>query len=101
MADPNFLLTVQFGYRLPEPLKKIARLHFIAGVTLAECAVQLEITDHKARQAVAVARAMLLVAGVNKYGGTDARRRAVIAALLGQGEDNFHPARLRRSAASA
>jgi hypothetical protein len=60
----------------------------------------MKMTMHQTRAALRVARAMLTVFAVDKYGGRDARRRTMMEALFGGGTCS-QPARLRSSAASA
>ena len=83
IGHPCFVLTVEFGRELPEDLGGVARAYFYEGQALGVVARRVGVSPFRARVMLAEARAMLVMAGVDKYGGTEPQGRALIAALLG------------------
>lgn len=83
VAHPCFMLTVQFARDLPGDLAAVTRGYFYEGRPLSVVARRAGVSVYRARVMLAQGRAMLVMAGVERFGGNDPRGRTLIAALLG------------------
>ena len=61
LADPCFMLATQFGERLPQELRAVARSYFGDGLTLRQCAGRYQMTMHQVRQGLVTVRCILRV----------------------------------------
>jgi hypothetical protein len=82
VADPCFLLSIQFARKLPFPLAQIAREHFQRGVPLMCLAHVRGESFHTVRKQAHLARALLIAAASRRYGNGDERARRFVSALL-------------------
>jgi len=61
LADPCFLLATRYAERLPAAVRPVARSLYVDGLTLRQCARRHHLTLHGVRQALAAARALLML----------------------------------------
>jgi hypothetical protein len=78
LADPAFILAVEFADQLPGDLESLARDHWILGGTLRELADGRGETLHRTRQQLGVIRSLLLLSLSNRTGLSSQQARAAL-----------------------
>ncbi len=78
LADPAFILAVEFADQLPSDLESLARGHWIGGRTLRELAESRSETLHRTRQQVGIVRSLLLLSLSNRTAISNQQARAAL-----------------------
>ena len=78
LADPAFILAIQFADQLPGVLETLAKAHWVEGRPLRELAEERGESLHRTRQQLAVVRSLLLLSLSNRTAVSSDQARAAL-----------------------